>query len=126
MKKAPAGGFAKGATCGSSGQAFEDETDLTMSDSVLDSDVESTIAEALADGADPMDVNEAGESHADHPSHVDGAEAAPVAEDPCGRCFETICENDSYCCETEWDDRCVQTGLTICEAMCGAEATQPL
>ena len=103
MKKAPAGGFATGATCGASGQAFEGDADLTVTDSGLDSDMELTIAEALADGADPMDVNEAGESHPVDAPHASDAEAAPAADDPCGRCFETICE-----------------------AMCGAEATQPL
>ena len=132
MKKSPAGGFAKGATCGSSGQAYEGDTDLTLTDSTLDPEIEMTFAEALADGADPFDVDgvdadTAEETHhLDHPEAVNGVTAASPEDDACGRCFQTICENDAYCCDTAWDDRCVETGLTICEALCGAEATRPL
>ncbi|MFO0587395.1 MAG: M15 family metallopeptidase [Polyangiaceae bacterium] len=132
MKKSPAGGFAKGATCGSSGQAYEGETDLTVTDSTLDPEIEMTVAEAIADGADLDDADLDGADtaeethHLDHPETVNGVTAASSDDDACGRCFQTICENDSYCCDTEWDDRCVQTGLTICEALCGAEATRPL
>ncbi len=130
MKKAPAAGFAKGATC-SAPQSFEGETELEMADdSLLDADLAQTIAEGIADGADASDADDGDAHHLDTTAQssaaASAASAAKIADDTCSSCFQAICDNDAYCCETAWDDRCVETGLTICEALCGAEATRPL
>ena len=34
-------------------------------------------------------------------------------------CTECVCEADSFCCETTWDDVCVNTAGTTCNDSCG-------
>jgi hypothetical protein len=36
----------------------------------------------------------------------------------CGGCETTICAQDPYCCETEWDEQCVEEVTTFCGASC--------
>ena len=45
---------------------------------------------------------------------VPGA-ARPPACDPCS---DLICTEDAYCCETEWDQACVDKAIDICELTC--------
>jgi hypothetical protein len=139
MKKAPAGGFAKGAICGSS-QAYDGDTELAAvdrTDDELQDLAALAVAEAAANAADAADVAPDTDDLVD-----DDTGAAPEANDPgtragtarassandeaCSSCFQTICDNDSYCCTTSWDETCVAEGMTICEALCGKDAMQPL
>jgi len=45
---------------------------------------------------------------------VPGA-ARPPACDPCS---DLICTEDSYCCESKWDQACVDKAVDICELTC--------
>ncbi len=140
MKKAPAAGFAKGASCGGS-QSFEDDSELVSVDGsgLVDLDVidvTGAFEEALSEDIADDDLPRADDAHSarvtdDGPitepqdTHVGEAEIT-AADATCATCFDAICEADAYCCETEWDDRCVTTGLALCEALCGAESMMPL
>lgn len=140
MKKAPAGGFAKGATCDSTPQSYEGDSDLVLGEGdgagddgalALSDALQNELSDGFADTSDDAFgedsamadrglAADATETHA-HAVDVDVPE-----NDACGSCFYAICEADSYCCDTEWDDRCVATGMTICASLCGEDATQPL
>ena len=139
MKKAPAAGFKKGPTCGSS-QSVEEDVTLVAADDSLDEaalaladDFEEALSEDIADDDLPraddahVDVDSpiTGAQAHDHEAHA-GAASIDDADATCATCFDKICEADSYCCDTEWDDRCVTTGLALCEALCGAESMMPL
>jgi hypothetical protein len=121
MKKSPAGGFAKGATCSAPADY--------QGDAVI----------AAADGDDEADIAIVDTEVAVESAHVEGT--APVAngessaaktavdtaaDDRCASCFQAICDTNARCCETEWDASCVATGLELCEALCGKDAMQPL
>ena len=138
MKKSPAGGFAKGATCGGS-QSYADDSQLVAVDGTEHFDLHAfdltdalrdAVSEDIADdahdhpvaGTDPL-AN--GPITLAHETHV-GEATITQSDAECATCFDAICAADAYCCETEWDDRCVQTGLTLCTALCGAAAMQPL
>lgn len=95
MKKAPAGGFAKGASCDA---AFSDEPPV---------DEGTTPAEPAPECAE-----------AAHDVCTEG-----VALDPCqGSCVDTICAADNFCCSNSWDALCVQQVESACGQMCGASA----
>jgi hypothetical protein len=127
MKKSPAGGFAKGATCGSA-QSFESDAEIAAMDDaeLIDDD---TLANAIADataGAEDGDdmalrpTAHAGDAEGGHDHEVHAATAETTAADEtCSSCFHAICEEDAYCCDTEWDDTCVTRGLALCEMLCG-------
>lgn len=34
-----------------------------------------------------------------------------------------VCGNDPFCCESEWDDLCIQVGITNCDTRCGPPAS---
>jgi hypothetical protein len=134
MKQAPAGGFAKGASCGS--QSFEDDYELAAVDESdlidlqavdLTGAFEAAVSEDIADDDhDHLSAHAVnGPITAPHETHV-GSATITQSDAECATCFDAICATDAYCCETEWDDRCVQTGLTLCEALCGKEAMSPL
>jgi len=36
----------------------------------------------------------------------------------CDPCATSVCEFDPFCCEVEWDDRCVSETSQVCEAQC--------
>jgi len=137
MKKAPAAGFAKGATCGGS-QSYEADAELLLADDsdqglgddaalALADAVESHVSETfVVDDFNADDVailkDVAGASVDANEAHAHGEGDTTRVDDACGTCFYAICEADAYCCETEWDDSCVATGMKICESLCGAEA----
>ncbi|MBI4700464.1 MAG: hypothetical protein HY744_04735 [Deltaproteobacteria bacterium] len=37
----------------------------------------------------------------------------------CGECAKAVCEQDSYCCDTEWDQTCVAEVDKFCSSPCG-------
>jgi hypothetical protein len=100
MKKAPAGGFAKGAVCAA---AFS--------------------AEPVEEGTTPMEpVAECAD--ASHDACMEGAALAPCHS----ACVDKICAADSFCCSNSWDALCVEqvsaeANQDVCAAqMCGASA----
>ncbi len=127
MKKAPAGGFAKGASCSGS-QSFEDDTDLEVigADDVMEGPWAGSIEEAIADGADADDIADVDADAEVHATLGAPKGAEEASDEACSTCFSAICAEDSYCCDTAWDDRCVTTGLALCAALCGEDATQAL
>jgi hypothetical protein len=142
MKKSPAAGFAKGPTCGSAPQSYDDGAELAAGESDDNAygagDVDNAYGAGdvdLAYGAGDVD-NAYGLGDVDNAHDDDDApemcvlaaeSVSSVADDDaCSTCFDAICEADAHCCETEWDDRCVATGMKICEALCGKEAMGPL
>ncbi len=36
----------------------------------------------------------------------------------CGDCAKSVCSNDSYCCDTTWDDLCVKEADQYCNNVC--------
>ncbi len=46
--------------------------------------------------------------------------AAGAALDPtCDACAANVCAADAYCCQNEWDARCVETAANVCGLACG-------
>jgi hypothetical protein len=39
-------------------------------------------------------------------------------DESCSGCVSDICDQDPFCCETEWDSLCVEEVGTICEKTC--------
>jgi hypothetical protein len=48
-----------------------------------------------------------------HPKCEVGAVLDPV----CDRCVGLVCDYDAYCCETYWDQLCVQHVRTVCSSL---------
>ena len=44
----------------------------------------------------------------------DAGEAGTALDPSCDDCAATVCAFDTYCCDTEWDDLCVQEGMENC------------
>jgi MYXO-CTERM domain-containing protein len=42
----------------------------------------------------------------------------PGCTDPA--CETTVCAIDAYCCDTSWDDTCVNEAIMLCGALCGS------
>lgn len=119
MKKAPAGGFAKGATCGSSPQSEEIDAVLEATDDLA---FDAAFDALDSDAATEPPILQIDDSTVEHAAQSED----PAADDLCATCFDAICSQDAYCCDTEWDDRCVSEGETLCAALCGAGAMTPL
>lgn len=49
----------------------------------------------------------------------DVCETGTAMDPSCGACAAEVCANDSYCCETEWDDMCVGEVDEFCATTCG-------
>gem|GEM_PF-1872292 len=45
------------------------------------------------------------------------ANGTPACSDT--TCCETVCGNDSFCCNTDWDDQCAASAVTLCQDVCG-------
>jgi hypothetical protein len=41
----------------------------------------------------------------------------------CNDCTARVCESDPYCCDTRWDERCVERATTACDLKCSAATT---
>jgi hypothetical protein len=48
----------------------------------------------------------------------DLCEAGPILDPACDGCVETVCAEDGYCCNTEWDDLCVSRAIESCSLTC--------
>jgi hypothetical protein len=55
-----------------------------------------------------------GSGNCDHSPDTEGGPLDPS----CGECEETVCALDSYCCDTAWDDVCVDEAATECGNAC--------
>jgi len=47
---------------------------------------------------------------------VEGPARAPT----CDECTDLICSQDTWCCESGWDDACVKEAVDICELSCNS------
>ena len=54
-------------------------------------------------------------------SHDECEIGDPLTED-CSVCAEAVCGSDAYCCEEEWDDKCVELADFLCN-WCGGDGT---
>jgi hypothetical protein len=43
-----------------------------------------------------------------------------VLEMGCSSCVNTVCGQDSYCCDTQWDTQCVEQAVDWCSLSCGS------
>jgi hypothetical protein len=50
-------------------------------------------------------------------------EAGVALEPMCDKCVGRICEYDSYCCNTHWDNLCVQHVRTVCNSLVCDDST---
>jgi hypothetical protein len=48
----------------------------------------------------------------------DQCEAGPALSPACNACVSAICNNDPFCCQSEWDDVCVMQVDTLCDGEC--------
>jgi hypothetical protein len=106
MKKAPAGGFAKGAVCGSGSQ--DAETDVAMEE---ESSLELAKAAAVA----------ATQEDHDHPVLSASDAELGEARTECDACVESICDVDPFCCGDQWDAACVAHTEAECQTQCALE-----
>jgi len=51
----------------------------------------------------------------------------PLSAANCGDCVADICQSDPYCCNSEWDDFCIEKVLTVCgDWTCAAACSRNL
>lgn len=48
----------------------------------------------------------------------DVCEVGPPLDATCDSCTELVCSGDTFCCEVEWDDVCVQQAELVCGVDC--------
>ncbi|WP_152629961.1 hypothetical protein [Haliangium ochraceum] len=48
-------------------------------------------------------------------------EAGGPLDPACDDCVLTVCDEDAFCCEVEWDDLCVENAEILCGLDCGIE-----
>jgi len=49
----------------------------------------------------------------------DLCEAGEILDPACDDCVESVCAEDGFCCNTEWDDLCVSRAEDTCSLSCG-------
>jgi len=52
----------------------------------------------------------------------DVCEEGPPMDPFCEPCAEIVCDNDPFCCDSSWDDLCVQEAQDLCGAQCFGNA----
>ena len=126
MKKSPAAGFAKGARCGSSSQSYESEAEIASDDEQTSGPPGQGAAfGSEAEHEHDLDLMESGIHFVDDAlgeASIETSEDDAEERARCASCFQAICDADAYCCETDWDDRCVEEGTVICDSLCGPDA----
>ncbi len=49
----------------------------------------------------------------------DECETGGILDPGCSACAETVCAADGFCCNTSWDEYCVQQAVDLCGKSCG-------
>ena len=50
----------------------------------------------------------------------DPCETGEALDVTCDPCVRNVCDLDSFCCDVEWDDLCVDEANDICDLQCGS------
>ena len=118
----------EGTTTGDEGTTTGDEGTTTGDEGTTTGD-EGTTTGDVPDVPDP-DVPDEGPDPDEGPPPCEGEDCPenhpcqtsdePESADP--EVTDCVCELDSYCCDVEWDDTCVDTAESDCEVLCGCEA----
>jgi hypothetical protein len=51
-------------------------------------------------------------------SCTDLCQAGPARSPSCDDCTDLICTEDTFCCNNEWDQACIDRAVDICEVSC--------